>query len=72
MIGGNRYPARSRKSRIWRLTPRPATVAGVRMLAAGRLGSGLLIVREEAAIAAPVAAPDMMWDNRFLLIIRWG
>ncbi len=73
MIGGNRYPPPLAQIADLAADPRPATVAGVRMLAAGRLGSGLLIVREEAAIAAPVAAaPDMMWDNRFLLIIRWG
>jgi tRNA(Ile)-lysidine synthase len=50
--------------------PRPATVAGVRLLLpAGRIGNGLLLVREEAAIAAPAAASlDVLWDGRFRLV----
>jgi tRNA(Ile)-lysidine synthase len=49
--------------------PRPATIAGVRVLTAGRTGDGLLLVREEAAMAEPVEArPDAVWDGRFRLI----
>jgi tRNA(Ile)-lysidine synthase len=49
--------------------PRPATLAGVRLLPAGRLGPGLLLVRERAAMAPPVAAaPGVVWDGRFRLM----
>ena len=42
--------------------PRPATVAGVRIVAAGET---LLLVREEAAMADPVAATEgVLWDGR--------
>ena len=48
--------------------PRPATLAGVRLLPAGRLGPGLLAVREPAAMAPPVPArPGAVWDGRFRL-----
>jgi tRNA(Ile)-lysidine synthase len=48
--------------------PRPATLAGVQILPAGRLGPGWLLVREAAAMAAPVPAePGALWDRRFLL-----
>ena len=46
--------------------PRPATLGGVRLLAAGRLGPGWLVVREAAAMAPSVAArPNAVWDGRF-------
>ena len=52
---------------------KPATVAGVRILPAGRFGDGMLIVREEAAIAAPFqAANGAIWDRRFRVIARDG
>ena len=48
--------------------PRPATLGGVRLLPAGKLGPGLLLVREEAAMAPPVpAVPGAVWDRRFRL-----
>jgi tRNA(Ile)-lysidine synthase len=48
--------------------PGPRTVAGVRILAAGRLGEGWLWVREARAAAPPVPAPDgTVWDGRFHL-----
>jgi tRNA(Ile)-lysidine synthase len=48
--------------------PRPATLGGVRLLAAGRRHSGWLLVREAAAMAAPVSARDgAVWDGRFRL-----
>ena len=47
---------------------RPATLGGVRVMAAGRLGPGWLLVRESAAMAAPVAAvAGAVWDGRFRL-----
>ncbi len=49
--------------------PRAATVAGVRIMPAGRTGEGFLVVREEAAMAKPVeAALNTVWDGRFRLI----
>jgi tRNA(Ile)-lysidine synthase len=48
--------------------PRPATLAGVQLLPAGRLGPGLLLVREAAAMAGPIPAqPGALWDRRFIL-----
>ena len=71
IIGGGAYPPPIAQIAELAAEPRPATVAGVRILPAGRLGNGLLVVREEAAIAAPVpVVPDMIWDNRYHLIIR--
>ncbi len=46
----------------------PATLHGVRIMPAGRLGQGWLIVREETFIQPPVpAAPAVLWDGRFVL-----
>jgi tRNA(Ile)-lysidine synthase len=43
----------------------------VRILPAGRLGDGMLIVREEAAIGAAVpACHGAIWDGRFRQIAR--
>jgi tRNA(Ile)-lysidine synthase len=48
--------------------PRPATLAGVQLLPAGKLGPGLLLVREAAAMAAQVPArTGALWDRRFRL-----
>ena len=47
---------------------RPATLAGVRLVPAGRLGSGWLLVREARAMAPAVPAiPGARWDGRFRL-----
>jgi tRNA(Ile)-lysidine synthase len=52
---------------------KPATVAGVRILPAGRLGEGFLILREGAAIGAPIqASHGALWDGRFRLIAPDG
>jgi len=49
--------------------PGPATLWGVRIMPAGRLGPGLLCVREAAAMAAPIqAVPGAVWDRRFRLV----
>ena len=68
-IGGAPYgPSLSRIAEL-AARPRPATVAGIRILPAGRLAPGLLVVREEAAIAPPLAAhPNVIWDRRMRLI----
>ncbi len=48
--------------------PRPAVLAGLRLLPAGRLGEGWLLVREEAAMAGEIPArPGAIWDRRFLV-----
>jgi tRNA(Ile)-lysidine synthase len=45
----------------------------VRVLAARGLGDGILVAREEAAVAAPVAAyHGAMWDGRFRLVAPNG
>ncbi len=48
--------------------PRPAVLGGVRLIPAGRYGAGLLLVREDAAMAPGTqAAPGIVWDRRFLI-----
>jgi tRNA(Ile)-lysidine synthase len=68
-IAGAPYPPSPSQINDLAAQPRPATVAGARMMRAGRFGNGLLIVREEAAVMEPVeASPDALWDNRFRVI----
>ncbi len=67
-IGGAPFPPPTQS--VARLAPAlaPATLAGVRLLRAGRLGPGWLVVREANAMAAPVTAlPGAVWDGRFRL-----
>jgi tRNA(Ile)-lysidine synthase len=67
-IGGAPFPPATQS--VARLAPAlaPATLAGVRLLRAGRLGAGWLVVREANAMAAPVAAlAGAIWDGRFRL-----
>jgi tRNA(Ile)-lysidine synthase len=46
--------------------PRPACLGGARLVPAGRMGSGFLVLREAAAMAPPVAATaGAAWDHRF-------
>ncbi len=67
-IGGHEYaPRQEAVSRI-ALCLRPATLGGVRIALAGRLGPGWLLTREPAACAPPVAAVShAFWDGRFVL-----
>ena len=47
------------------------TLGGVRFQSAGRLGPGLLAVREAAAVQPPVPAKDgALWDGRFRLRVE--
>lgn len=63
--GATRPPSESRVLAL-AANPRPATMAGVRLLPAGRLGPGLLLVREAVAIAPPCPARALtVWDGRF-------
>ncbi len=66
MLGGAEHPPR--RAAVARLAARlrPATLGGVRIVPAGRLGPGWLLAREAAACAAPVAArAEDYWDRRF-------
>lgn len=70
-IGGASYPPATTQVRDIAAQLRPATLAGVRIMPAGQLGDGWLVLREETAIAAPLAAfPGMIWDDRFRLTGR--
>ncbi|MDR3533186.1 MAG: tRNA lysidine(34) synthetase TilS [Rhodopila sp.] len=72
-IGGAAYPPSPAQINDLAARPRPATLAGVRILPAGRFADGLLVVREEAAIAEPAEAADnVIWDSRFRLIAHQG
>ncbi len=43
-------------------------LGGIRLVQAGRLGPGLLLVREPAAMSPDIAAhPGALWDHRFLV-----
>ncbi len=66
MIGGRAYPAATPALASLAAAPRPAVLSGVRLMQAGRLGPGWLLVREAAAIARPMPAqPGAVWDGRF-------
>ncbi|HTW71293.1 MAG TPA: tRNA lysidine(34) synthetase TilS [Acetobacteraceae bacterium] len=68
MVAGSAYPPPTHAVAALAAAPRPATLAGVRLMRAGRLGDGLLLVREAAAMAPPVPAmPGAIWDGRFRL-----
>lgn len=68
-IAGAGYPPDPDSVAALAAAPRPATLAGVRLLPAGRFGPGLLLVREPAAIGPPVpAARGARWDRRFRLL----
>ena len=70
-IAGMSYPANPDQIADLAAQPRSATIAGVRIVPAGRAGDGWLIAREEAAITAPVEAiPGTIWDRRFRLVTR--
>jgi len=67
-LSGRDYPPAIAPLRALAGNPRPAVIAGIRLLAAGKLGPGLLLVREQAALAPAVAArPGVLWDRRFRL-----
>lgn len=70
MLGAASYPLKLAAVAELAANPRPATLAGVRLLPAGRLGppGSLLLVRETAAIAPAIPAQDdALWDRRFRL-----
>lgn len=68
MIGGAPFPPPTRSIASLAAAPHPATLAGVRLLPAGRLGDGLLLVREAASMQPPIPArAGATWDGRFRL-----
>jgi tRNA(Ile)-lysidine synthase len=72
-VAGRAYPVAGGQVAALAAAPRAATLAGVRLLPAGRAGAAgeWLLVREAAAMAPPVAAvPGAAWDGRFRLSAR--
>jgi len=68
VVGGADYPPRQEGLAFLAAALRPATLGGVRLLPAGRLGTGWLLVREPAACApAMPAMQGALWDGRFQL-----
>lgn len=69
-LSGSIFALSEARLRAFAERPHPATLGGVRFLPAGRLGPGLLAVREAQAMAAPVPAlPGARWDGRFRLSV---
>jgi len=67
-IAGAPFPPATASVAALAAEPHPATLAGVRLMPAGRLGDGLLLVREAAAMGPPAAVrPGAIWDGRFRL-----
>ena len=67
-LGGASHPPRRDALAALAAKLRPATLGGVRILPAGRLGSGWLLIREQAALAPPIPARfGALWDDRFML-----
>ena len=69
MIAGRPFaPPMNRVAALAR-TMGPATLGGVRIVPAGRLGPGWLLVREARAMDGPVAVcPGAVWDGRFRIV----
>jgi tRNA(Ile)-lysidine synthase len=67
IAGASHTPPIDRVSELSRAL-RPATLGGVRIVPAGRLGGGWLLIRERRAMREPVlAGPNAIWDGRFRL-----
>lgn len=67
-IGGAAYAPRQAALARLATNLRPATLGGVRILPAGRLGQGWLFAREPSACAPPIPARlGALWDGRFQL-----
>jgi len=65
-LSGAAYPPSTQAVARFDAGLHPATLHGVRIARAGRLGPGWLIGREAAAMEAPVPAPAQ-WDGRYRL-----
>lgn len=69
VIAGAPFPPPSRSVASLADALKPATLAGTRLLVAGRLGEGWLLTREPAAMAPPIpAVAGAVWDARFRLV----
>ncbi len=69
-VGGLEFPPDPDWAAALAAHPGPATLHGVRIMPAGRLGEGWLVVREEAAVQPAVPATrDAFWDHRFRLAV---
>jgi len=67
IAGAHHAPPIDRVAAVAR-SPAPATLGGVRIVLAGRLGPGWLLIKEARALAGPVAVrPNAVWDGRFRL-----
>lgn len=67
-IGGAIRPPGRAQVEALAARPCAATLGGVRLMRAGRLGPGWLLLREAAAMQAPLPArPGTLWDGRFRL-----
>ena len=67
-LSGAAYAPHGRGLARLAASPGPAVLGGIRLMAAGRLGAGLLLVREAAALAAAIPArAGALWDRRFLI-----
>ncbi|HEY2133608.1 MAG TPA: tRNA lysidine(34) synthetase TilS, partial [Acetobacteraceae bacterium] len=68
MLAGAARPPSLRQTARLAARPEPATLGGVQISPAGRLGEGWLLAREPAAMApAMPARPSAVWDGRFRL-----
>jgi tRNA(Ile)-lysidine synthase len=69
LIAGAPFPPPTRSVAFLADALKPATLAGTRLLAAGRLDEGWLLTREPAAMAPPIpAVTRAVWDCRFRLL----
>src|SRR6185437_15547862 len=69
VIAGAPFPPPTRNVASLANKLKPATLAGTRLLAAGRFGEGWLLTREPAAMAPPIpAVAGAVWDARFRLL----
>ena len=67
-VAGAPYPPAMDRVAALADTPTATTLAGTRLMRAGRLSPGWLMIREAAAMAAPIPAiHGAIWDNRFRL-----
>lgn len=68
-IGGASYPPSPGPVAALARSLRPMTLAGVRVLDAGRLGPGWLVIREERSITLAIpASRGAVWDGRFRVL----
>jgi tRNA(Ile)-lysidine synthase len=73
IIGGRDHPPARAPVAALAARRGPATLGGVRIAPAGRLGGGWLLAREPAGCAKPVpVAAGALWDHRFRILEAAG